>query len=148
PDSITSQGERYDGVDPVLGPPFTPVFYQLFIDLPGTFANTPGTGNGALLYWTIPALTLTVQVVKSTAGSTQKKRAWFATSNNIAQASFIDLSGNKPYYIQPNAYIWFAEWSGSTPPTTPVGSGTLIGQGTGTTGTAYNGVINWANTDP
>lgn len=135
---MTSQGAICTGTDPILGPPYPPVFYQLFIDQPNTFVSAGGGGSEpAHLYWTMPLLILQV-VVNNNAN---KRRVWFGTVDDIGQANQIDIAAQSANVIHNANYIWCQLWSGSTPPAAPVGGGSLVGTGTGTTGVDFNGTI-------
>lgn len=91
---ISSEGFANQGSDPVLGPPFPPIDYQLFIDTPAIFARTTGqsgTGLPAHLYWTVPDVHFSYSFLKGTFLE-RDIVLWIANTNNPAQSS--------PYYLR------------------------------------------------
>lgn len=128
-----------NGFDPVLGFPYAPTHYQLFIDSISTdqFARTNGVGGPAShLTWTVP--TLNLLVIKQQHLNPFKWRVWFSLDNDFSHASQIDISATSGgQYIYPSAYLWCAEWTNgnTTPPTGPISN---VGQAV-PTGVTFNG---------
>lgn len=137
---IPSGGAANQGADPVLGPPFAPVFFQLFIDLPDPYATTGGAGsNPARMYWTIPQVNMIV--IGEEHLNPFKFRVWFGLVDDITQAHYLDVFHDAPgsnRYVYPSNFMWAEEWLNinTTPPPPPVTAGVAVPGGTNFNGFA------------
>lgn len=125
----------FPGADPILGFPYTPDQYQLFIDAL-TFDQFTNASVPAHLHWTLPSLTLlAVQIPHLTP---YMWRIYFAVPNDITQSCSIDIPRTQAFrYIYPINYMWAAPWIGNVAPARPVGSGYAVPGGD-----TFNGIAN------
>lgn len=113
------------GVDPILGFPFLPLHYQLFIAPLTDFTNT---NIPAALTWTVPG-SLDFIRIDYQPFLPYPLRIYWASVDDIHQAWSIDLDITTALnvMIYPAIYIWGAVWtSPTTPPSCPSFAGTAI----------------------
>lgn len=102
-----------NGFDPVLGPPFLPSEYQLFVN---------GTDSGPLLTWTSP--TPIVGYVglggwtQDVGVQVQDTWYWYNSTNDPGTATPIFCLGGtgQPVWVPANSYVWAKQSSSVTAP--------------------------------
>lgn len=129
----------FEGNDPVLGPPFAPIGYQLNVAplSPQDFPSAGGcpacncSGNVcATLYWTVPDLNNFAYNLATIDLSTDTFSVWTSNTQNAASATkagdWSSLPSQLSIFIPTSNYIWFTSPSG----TRPVNPGAAIPGGT------------------